>query len=74
MAYSKRDLFRRVLGLCVRCGLRFTGGRKHCAPCARLAQDRAKARKAGLPLPRRVPMQPRAILGQLRVLRTADGE
>lgn len=74
MAYSKRDLLRRVLGLCVRCGFRFTGGRKHCAACARFAQACAKARRAGLPPPRAVPTLPRAILGEIRVLRTASGE
>ena len=73
MAYSKRDLLRRACGLCVQCGIYFTGGRRDCRYCGRLREARAKCRREGVSSPVR-PMRPAPILGQLRILRTADGE
>ena len=74
MAYSKRDLLRRACGLCVQCGIYFTGGRRDCRFCAGVREARAKSRREGVSRPLLRPMRPAPILGRLRVLRTADGE
>lgn len=74
MGYSKRDLLRRACGLCVQCGIYFTGGRRDCRFCAREREARTKARREGVGRRPRAPMRPAPILGQLRVLRTADAD